>query len=120
MKKEITRKEALRKYEEIVSFPYAVVQHLLALESRDHYTTGVYGWNCDIYNLQGMGQNLVISTGYRPIGIEVKGTRELAKEYNDRAREIDRYDYNTYEHYIEAMEENLNDFINAVSELISQ
>lgn len=28
------------------------------------YTSGVYGWNCDVYELEGV----IITTGYRPIG----------------------------------------------------
>lgn len=48
---------------------YADLQNVLAFHNAVAYTSGVYGWNSDIYLLQG---NTYISTGYRPCGYNLK------------------------------------------------
>lgn len=51
------------------SIAYADLQNVLAFHNAIAYTSGVYGWNSDIYLLQG---NTYISTGYRPCGYKLK------------------------------------------------
>lgn len=51
------------------SIAYADLQNVLAFHDAIAYTSGVYGWNSDIYLLQG---NTYISTGYRPCGYNLK------------------------------------------------
>lgn len=54
---------------------YCDLQGVLSGIDPDYYTMGVYGWNCDIYNIAG----LTICTGYRPAaGVRAVGVRELA------------------------------------------
>ena len=43
---------------------YCELQHVLAKERANWYQNGLYGWNCDIYDLG----NYCITTGYRPFG----------------------------------------------------
>ena len=51
------------------SIAYADLQNVLTFHNAIAYTSGVYGWNSDIYLLRG---NTYISTGYRPCGYSLK------------------------------------------------
>jgi hypothetical protein len=55
------------------------------------YTSGCCGWNADVYYL---GNNTVLTTGYRPFGKRLD--YKLIKEYEDKARET-VYSNETYE-----------------------
>ena len=49
----------------VAVFGYCELQALLRLESPIAYNSGVYGWNCDYYEIS---PTTVICTGYRPHG----------------------------------------------------
>lgn len=49
-----------------------------------HYTAGVYGWNADIYCIEGGGKFFAICTGYRPFGIYNEKIQELAEKYEKK------------------------------------
>jgi len=67
----------------IFRFGYCEIQSLLRWEDRIGYCCGVYGWNCDIYYLNGF----VIATGYRTDGLGAKLVDyETARKANERAR----------------------------------
>lgn len=51
----------------ILSIGYCNAQALLRYETPFAYSSGVYGWNCDYYDIDGV----CISTGCRPIGRSV-------------------------------------------------
>ena len=51
----------------ILSIGYCQAQALLRYETPFAYSAGVYGWNCDYYDIDGV----CISTGCRPIGRDV-------------------------------------------------
>ena len=51
----------------ILSIGYCAAQALLRYETPFAYSSGVYGWNCDYYDIDGV----CISTGCRPIGRSV-------------------------------------------------
>lgn len=51
------------------SIAYADLQNVLAFHNAIAYISGVYGWNSDIYLLQG---NTYVSMGYRPCGYKLK------------------------------------------------
>lgn len=64
MKFKTTRKE-MRNYSFcIVSFPYCDIQNIERYLNPIAYTSGVYGWNCDIY--EPTSYNIHFTTGYRP------------------------------------------------------
>ena len=63
---------------------YCDLQYLLKYQSRDYYTTGVYGWNFDAYTFG----DYAITTGYRGMVHNIKRDFELDKKYDDMAREI--------------------------------
>ena len=64
---------------------YCDLQNLLHYVSADYYTCGVYGWNMDVYTFG----NYAITTGYRGMIDEVeKDYHSLIREYDDKAREL--------------------------------
>lgn len=79
-----TTKKAMNKGFFTVSVGYCNLQDLLAYEEPVAYTSGVYGWNADIYTFG----NIAIVTGYRPFG-NVRGVDyEMIRKYETAAREI--------------------------------
>ena len=61
---------------------YCTLQYLLWFQSRDFYTTGVYGWNFDAYTFG----DYCITTGYRNMIHNVEA--ENVNEYDNKALEI--------------------------------
>ncbi len=61
---------------------YCEFQHLLNHKTPFAYSSGVYGWNCDYYELPG---GFILATGYRtPKATWIDG--ELAQKYDRQAR----------------------------------
>jgi hypothetical protein len=99
MKIKTTRKEIERQSARLYAVSYCAMQHLLQYESPFAYNSGVYGWNCDYYNIDGV----IICTGYRPHGkrvdysiitdYEMKAESALntIKNYDDRVAVIRGY-----------------------------
>ena len=81
MKVKITNK--MLREEQAITVPYCDMNWLLTYEEPIYYTSGVYGWNSDVYNIDG----IIISTGYRPAG-----TRRIAydtiRAYEKMAQDI--------------------------------
>lgn len=64
---------------------YCDLQNLLHYQSASYYTCGVYGWNMDVYTFG----DYAITTGYRGTFDNVsKNYHSLIKEYDDKAREL--------------------------------
>lgn len=61
---------------------YCELQFLLHQKAPFAYSSGMYGWDCDYYNVNGV----IISMGYRPIGREVD--YKVVKKYENLAREL--------------------------------
>lgn len=72
-------REAERAGAPTVHVGYCGAQWLLSYLTPAYYTTGVYGWNCDIYTVAG----LTICTGYRGM---VGEPAVLTADYERRAR----------------------------------
>lgn len=80
MKFKTTRKEIVNNYSNIRAVGYCDLYYLLSFKNPSAYTCGVYGWNFDVYALDG----LTICTGYRNMpGKAAQGV----KEYNEKAKE---------------------------------
>ena len=80
MKIKTTRKAIVAGSPRLVSAGYCELQTLLRYHSPIAYTSGVYGWNFDVYEIHG----LTICTGYRG----TPGRRaNNAGEYERKARE---------------------------------
>lgn len=64
MKHKTTEKAIEQNYYKIIKVGYCNLQYLLQYEEPVAYTSGVYGWNADVYDFG----NIAIVTGYRPFG----------------------------------------------------
>jgi len=62
MKYKTTNKAVKNGYCHLVTIGYCGAQYLLKARSPVAYTCGTYGWNCDVYEVEGVA----IATGYRP------------------------------------------------------
>ena len=90
MKFKTTKKSINGRYRSVIRVGYCDLQHLLTHLEPMSYTTGVYGWNADIYNIN----NVVIVTGYRPFG-NIKPDYTIVDKYEELAKNIyiDTKDY---------------------------
>ena len=67
---------------------YCDMQYLLNYINPVAYTSGQYGWNSDIYDMQDItGYNCCIVTGYRPFG-NIRIDYEVLKQYESNAEKI--------------------------------
>ena len=82
MKFKVTAREIRANYRNIVAIGYCGAEALLRYENPIAYSAGVYGWNCDYYDIDGV----CISTGYRPIGKYID--YEKLRKAEAAAREI--------------------------------
>lgn len=81
MKMKITNKAVKTYFRNIRACGYCEIQFLLRGLEPVAYTSGLNGWNYDVYNIYG----LTICTGYR----YMPGTRlEHTKEYEQKAMDI--------------------------------
>ena len=87
MKFKATKKQIKNYYSNIYSIGYCNAQYLLDGISPFAYSTGVYGWSCDYYEVE----NICISTGYNTIGENIN--YDLVKKYDNKAKAIFN-DYN--------------------------
>lgn len=83
MKFKTTTKELKEGYHNIISAGYCDLQNLLNYEKPIAYSKGIYGWNFDVYDVNGVA----IATGYRgmPSKNSKKATYDLIKEYDKKA-----------------------------------
>ena len=110
MKTRITQKTIKSTYNTIISVPYCALQFLLLYRKPVYYTAGTYGWNADIYDING----IAIVTGYRPFG-NIKLDAEILRKY-DEAAQIIGYNYNlTYDQMWSELNNLLSEFIEEVT-----
>jgi hypothetical protein len=82
MKYKTTAKALREGYYTIISVGYCDLQGLLSHISPIAYSCGVYGWNFDVYDIDG----IAIATGYRGMPSQNdKGDYKLTREYNTKA-----------------------------------
>ena len=102
------------KGETVLSVGYCGLQSLLSHKSPFAYSSGVNGWSCDYYNINGV----IISTGYGPIGVSMN--YDVIKEYEKKADHI-RNDYNTpYELRCEKLDNLLNELVKEFKESLNK
>jgi hypothetical protein len=80
MKIKTTKKEF--KGLNVLKVGYCKLQYLLNYKIPFSYSSGVYGWACDYYDIDGV----IISTGYSPIGKQVKS--DILEHYNAQALKV--------------------------------
>lgn len=88
MSYQLTKKQVKENSPYLMAVGYCGMQHLLNFKSRFGYSSGVYGWSCDYYDVNGV----TISTGYAPIGTHFNDY-EVLKSYEQKAEAI-QYNYN--------------------------
>ena len=104
MKLKATKKEILNEYNHIIKIGYCQAQHLLQCENAFAYSSGVNGWSCDYYNIDGV----IISTGYAPIG--TPADYETIKKYNKKA--LKSWDYYNKDYDYKKQQKRLRKLIN--------
>ena len=83
MKYKTTKRNVMNGYSNVISVGYCDFQSLLRCKEPIAYTSGVYGWNADVYDFG----NVAIVTGYRPFGNTYPENRfELIRKYEDEAK----------------------------------
>ena len=81
-----TTTKQMRQYHRIVRIGYCEAQALLKYASPFAYSSGVYGWNGDYYEVDGV----LIATGYRslPDSKNVRCDYSLVREYENKAGKL--------------------------------
>lgn len=105
MKIKTTKKSIKESYAKVYSIGYCNLAWLLKYEYPFAYSTRVEGWACDYYKVG----NVIISTGYSPIGSKV--SYGLQTKYNDMARIIVCDWDKTHEQKKDLVENLINDFM---------
>lgn len=83
MKFKTTAKAIRENGGKIVAIGYCAAQYLLRYEREIAYTSGVYGWNFDVYDVDGV----TVCTGYR--GMPGKTVDyDILRDYETRAEKI--------------------------------
>ena len=105
------KKSEIMRYYDCYSIGYCELQNLLHFELPESYTCGVYGWNADIYSINGYA----IVTGYRPFGQSVN--YEIVRKYDRKAEKIMYKDkrYKTWEGKEKAVKKLLKEFMKAIT-----
>lgn len=109
MKHKTTKKAMKENYRKIIYVGYAELQQLLKCTEPIAYTAGVYGWNADIYTIDGVA----IVTGYRPFG-NIKPDYDMVHKYDMTARDI-IHNGTDYVEIKEKLDNLINEFIEEVT-----
>lgn len=112
IKIKVTQKQIKEGFKNIISVGYCDLQYLLNYKTPTYYTSGIYGWNSDIYVID---NNTVIVTGYRPFGNI--SNYKIIRKYEEKAEKITHELYNQsgdkLEHDLNCL---LNEFIKEIKE----
>jgi len=100
-------------HSDIYQCGYGDLQFIFNNITADYYNAGVYGWNCDIYCIDG----IAITTGYRNMrGATIP--HKLIEKYTKKAQNIiDKYDYSEIKKRDNALRKNRQKFIDEVKSL---
>ena len=104
MKFKTTKKAIVEGSAKIVSAGYCDLQYLLRYHEPLAYTCGVYGWNFDVYEIDG----LTICTGYRNMPGK---TANNIREYEKKTEKIAENWNTPYEEKKGQIENLLHEFI---------
>lgn len=104
MKLKTTRKAIVNASTDIISIGYCDAATLLRNHNALAYTCGVYGWNFDVFEIDGK----TICTGYRNMPGR---TAKNVGEYEKKARAIMEQYSRNYEERCEDVEKLLHEFL---------
>lgn len=110
MKFKTTRNKINQNYKNVICVRYCKMDYLLTNHDPIAYNSGVGGWNCDIYDVNGVA----IVTGYRPWG-NIRPDSDTIKKYEDEARRICCNSWDSYQNMLDQVDQLLNQFIEEVT-----
>ena len=110
MKFKTTKKEIYSNFKNVICVGYCNLDYLLSNYNPIAYNSGVDGWKCDIYDINGVA----IVTGYQPFG-NIRPDYETIKKYEDEARKISSDPCRKYQKMIDMTNQLLNQFIEEVT-----
>ena len=105
----VTAKAVRNNYGKIIRMGYCEAQNLFRFAERIAYTSGTYGWNADVFQID---SNTAIVRGYRPFG-NVDCNYSLLKKYDEKAKEI--YLTEKTENAREKVEKLLQEYVDLVA-----
>lgn len=115
MKYKTTKKAIQSNYRNIIRVGAAELYYLLKFTEPVAYTSGVYGWNADVYDCD----NVAIVAGYRPFG-NITPDYDVVKKYNQLGREIYEEEHNPAKDWNEEKEEKENRLNQLIKEFIKE
>lgn len=115
MKYKTTKKEVKSNYRSIIRLGAVELYYLLKFTEPVAYTSGVYGWNADIYDLG----NVAIVTGYRSFG-NITPDYEIVEKYNQLGKEIYEEEHNPSKDWNEEDEDKKNRLNKLIEEFIKE
>lgn len=92
-----------------IAVDYCGLQNLLSYSCRRYYTSGIYGWNADIF----IFGNVAIVTGYRPFGNHPD--YDVVRDFDSKAEFLKRDTSKTYAQKRDAIENLIYEFIETVT-----
>lgn len=114
MKFRTTNKQIKNNYGYIVRVGYCDLQDLLTGCDAFAYTCGVYGWNADFFDLDGV----CICTGYRSL-IGERLPDDIIKKYQKKAKAIkERYNFTEYKKEFAALERLRQKFVDEIKSIL--
>lgn len=106
MRIKVSEKKVKENYMNIICIGYCDAWYLLQGKDANYFTSGVYGWNSDIYEID---YKTCIVTGYRPFG-NIAGNKNDIRKFNEKAREIYASDLD-YEKRLKKIDKLLEKFV---------
>ena len=110
MKFKTTKKEIYQNYKNVICVSYCKLDYLLTNHEPIAYNSGVDGWKCDIYDINGVA----IVTGYQPFG-NIRPDYNIIKKYEDEARKICGDSWGSFQNMMDQVDQLLNQFIEEVT-----
>lgn len=115
MKYKTTKKAVQNNYRNIIRLGAVELYYLLKFTESDAYTSGVYGWNADVYDFD----DVAIVTGYRPFG-NITPDYDIVEKYNKLGREIYEEEHNPARDRDEEREEKENRINQLIQKFIEE
>lgn len=112
-KTKTTMKAIKNNWRNIYSCGYCDLRYIMKYNEPAFYTSGVYGWNCDIY--VDYVRDIAITTGYRGMtGRTIDNA--IIEKYSNIAKKITENTFNRpYEDIKKALDENVEAFYNELN-----
>ena len=104
MKVKVSRKQIKDNFKNVYVMDETKANTIFYGQSPAYYTSGVYGWNCDVYIID---SDTVVTTGYRPFGERLPEAieKDMLKKAT-RIKESNKYRYSEIARKIAAIREN--------------